>query len=144
MPITVRVFMDVIKYIKEEYNWEQGENFIRVEGVVDIYKRNKKKKKTAIFILPEKKYYYSTNDEDFCDIVLNHVEFYLENKHLIKSFPKIQDPGFEMTFGMHKGKNIKEVPADYLLWLYDNDKCFGKVKDYIEKNESTLRNGKRK
>lgn len=135
--------MDVVKYIKENYNWEQGENYIRVEGIVDIYKRGKKKKKTAIFVLPEKKYYYSANEEEFCDIVLNHIEYYLENKNMVKSVPKIEYHGFEMTFGIHKGKNIKDVPADYLLWLYDNDKCFGKVKEYINKNESTLRNDKR-
>lgn len=138
------VFMDVIKYIKENYHWEQGENFIRVEGVVDIYKRSKKKKKISVFVLPEKKYYYAINDEELSDIVFNHVDHYIENKHLTKSIPKIEHPGFEMTFGIHKGKNIKDVPVDYLLWLYDNGKCFGKVKNYIEQNESTLRNGKRK
>lgn len=25
-----------------------------------------------------------------------------------------------MPFGKHKGKHLKDVPDDYLLWLYDN------------------------
>jgi len=31
------------------------------------------------------------------------------------------------------------VPASYLLWLYDNNKCDGQVKDYILDNLSFLR-----
>ncbi len=27
---------------------------------------------------------------------------------------------YTMTFGKHKGKDIEQVPADYLLWLWDN------------------------
>lgn len=26
-----------------------------------------------------------------------------------------------MPFGAHKGKKMQDVPAQYLLWLYDND-----------------------
>lgn len=32
-----------------------------------------------------------------------------------------------MPFGKHKGEKLANVPADYLLWLYDNYKCFGEI-----------------
>lgn len=25
-----------------------------------------------------------------------------------------------MPFGKHKGKKMKDVPADYLIWIYEN------------------------
>lgn len=37
-----------------------------------------------------------------------------------------------MPYGTHKGKRMEDVPAKYLLWLYDNDKCSKDVKAYIE------------
>lgn len=39
-----------------------------------------------------------------------------------------------MPFGIHKGKEMANVPASYLLWLYENNKCGGDVKAYIEDN----------
>lgn len=45
----------------------------------------------------------------------------------------------KMPFGMHKGKAMIEVPASYLLWIYDNGKCFGEVKAYIEDNLDVLK-----
>jgi len=44
-----------------------------------------------------------------------------------------------MPFGVHKGKQLADVPASYLIWLYDNDKCFGELKSYIEENLKVLR-----
>jgi len=44
-----------------------------------------------------------------------------------------------MPWGKYKGYNMANVPASYLLWLYDNNKCDGQVKDYILDNLSFLR-----
>ncbi len=44
-----------------------------------------------------------------------------------------------MLFGKYKGIKMANVPADYLLWLYDNNKCNKDVKDYIEDNLDVLR-----
>jgi uncharacterized protein (DUF3820 family) len=43
-----------------------------------------------------------------------------------------------MPFGKHKGTPMANVPAGYLLWLYDIVKP-GDVKDYIRANEQALR-----
>ena len=37
-----------------------------------------------------------------------------------------------MPYGIHKGKHMIDVPPEYLIWLYENDKCSGQVKEYIE------------
>lgn len=42
-----------------------------------------------------------------------------------------------MPFGMHKGTEMGEVPAKYLLWLHDNAslgvrKAFPRVFEYIK------------
>lgn len=47
-----------------------------------------------------------------------------------------------MPFGKYKGVKLANVPASYLLWLYDNNKCFGELKKYIEENIDILRQGK--
>ena len=44
-----------------------------------------------------------------------------------------------MPWGKHQGKEMANVPADYLLWLYDNNKCSGDVKAYIEDNIDVLK-----
>jgi len=36
-----------------------------------------------------------------------------------------------MPNGIHKGKKMADVPADYLLWLLDNNKCSNDVREYI-------------
>ncbi len=43
-----------------------------------------------------------------------------------------------MPWGIHKGKKMANVPAEYLIWLIDNNKCGGDVKKYIEDNKSTM------
>lgn len=37
-----------------------------------------------------------------------------------------------MPYGKYEGKKMEDVPDDYLLWLYDNDKATCDVKNYIE------------
>ena len=43
-----------------------------------------------------------------------------------------------MPFGEHEGKKLANVPAHYLIWLFDNDRA-GRVKRYIENNLDALR-----
>jgi uncharacterized protein (DUF3820 family) len=45
-----------------------------------------------------------------------------------------------MPWGEHKNKKMCNVPASYLLWLYDNNKCGqGDVKEYIKDNLEVLK-----
>lgn len=44
-----------------------------------------------------------------------------------------------MPFGKYKGEKMADVPADYLLWLYENNKCGGEVKAYIEDNLQVIK-----
>ncbi len=43
-----------------------------------------------------------------------------------------------MPYGIHSDKKMKDVPAKYLLWLSDNDKCSRSVRAYITDNEDTI------
>ncbi len=44
-----------------------------------------------------------------------------------------------MPFGIHKGKRMANVPAPYLIWLFDNDKCHGELWLYILDNKDDLK-----
>jgi len=44
-----------------------------------------------------------------------------------------------MPFGKHKGEAMANVPASYLIFLYDNNLPDGNVKAYIEENMDALR-----
>jgi len=44
-----------------------------------------------------------------------------------------------MPWGMHKGKKMEEVPDDYFLYLWENDKCSGQVKLYIKNNLDAIK-----
>ena len=43
-----------------------------------------------------------------------------------------------MPYGKHRGLKMEDVPADYLLWLYKNDKTNEEVREYIEENLDVL------
>ena len=46
-----------------------------------------------------------------------------------------------MTFGKHKGKKLKDVPAEYLLWWYyleDSDKQNEELWYYIDDNFESI------
>lgn len=43
-----------------------------------------------------------------------------------------------MPFGQHKGQKLANVPAGYLLYIYDNFKLHENLKVYIEKNKDAL------
>lgn len=42
-----------------------------------------------------------------------------------------------MPFGPHQGKHLKDVPAYYLLWLYNNNRS-GRLTEYIKENLDVL------
>ena len=44
-----------------------------------------------------------------------------------------------MPFGLHKDKKMINVPAHYLLWLYETNKCSGELKEYIIDNLDVLK-----
>lgn len=44
-----------------------------------------------------------------------------------------------MPFGRHKGEKLANVPAAYLLWLYDTGKLYGELKQYVIDNIPVLR-----
>jgi len=44
-----------------------------------------------------------------------------------------------MPWGKYKGTSLVNVPASYLVWLFENDKCYGELKDYIEDNWDVLK-----
>lgn len=44
-----------------------------------------------------------------------------------------------MPYGKYKGKKMANVPARYLMWLYDNNKCSDAVLKYIIKNMQEIK-----
>jgi uncharacterized protein (DUF3820 family) len=43
-----------------------------------------------------------------------------------------------MPFGKYKGELMANVPPEYLIYMYDNNKCYGDVKKYIADNLEVL------
>lgn len=43
-----------------------------------------------------------------------------------------------MPYGKYRGVKMANVPADYLLWLYDNNKCTEPIARYVEDNMDSL------
>ena len=45
-----------------------------------------------------------------------------------------------MPFGKHKGKRLGDIPADYLIWLYDQEwfQKFEDIFEYVAKNYQHL------
>lgn len=44
-----------------------------------------------------------------------------------------------MTFGKYKGVKIANVPASYLIYIYENGRLYGDLKEYIEDNLEVLK-----
>ena len=147
--------------LKENYEYEQFQNHIRFNGVLDIY-RGKKTGKISIFNLVEKDWYWPIDAAEMMDYAVNHLEEYAANpvpmkkkktmtmsqfkqsKYFVplneyrKSTKKMDDKSI-MPFGKYKGEKMGNVPADYLIWLFENNKCFGDILGYIRANETNLR-----
>lgn len=45
----------------------------------------------------------------------------------------------KMPYGQYQGQAMANIPASYLIWLYDNKRCSGNVKQYIQENIEVLR-----
>ena len=45
---------------------------------------------------------------------------------------------FIFTFGKHRGKELDDVPAAYLLWFADQENCPDEVKLYVKKYRRDL------
>lgn len=45
-----------------------------------------------------------------------------------------------MSFGKYKNQKLANVPASYLLWLKEQGKVWGIIKEYIEENLEVLKN----
>ena len=44
----------------------------------------------------------------------------------------------DMPYGKHKGKKMKDVPDDYLLYIYENQQCSEAVRLYISENMDAI------
>ncbi len=44
-----------------------------------------------------------------------------------------------MPFGKYKGEKMCNVPPKYLIWLHENTKIYGQVKQYIVENMEVLK-----
>lgn len=47
-----------------------------------------------------------------------------------------------MPWGKYKGDKLIDIPASYLLWIYENNKCSGDLKAYIKDNLDAIKQGK--
>ncbi len=45
----------------------------------------------------------------------------------------------KMPFGKYKDEKMINVPASYLMWLYDTGKCNSDVKEYIKDNLDVIK-----
>ena len=43
-----------------------------------------------------------------------------------------------MPYGKYKGRPMEDVPADYLIWLVDNQRASPEVMGYVEENREVL------
>lgn len=43
-----------------------------------------------------------------------------------------------MRFGKYKGEKLANVPAEYLMWLYNGNISRGELRDYIRANQHVL------
>lgn len=41
--------------------------------------------------------------------------------------------------GKYAGEKLGNIPPSHLIWLYENNRCFGALKVYIEENLETLK-----
>ena len=44
-----------------------------------------------------------------------------------------------MPFGKYKGTKMANVPASYLIWIFENNKCSIEVIKYVRENLDVLK-----
>jgi uncharacterized protein (DUF3820 family) len=50
-----------------------------------------------------------------------------------------KDAEVKMPFGKYKNDDIEDVPASYLMWLYEKEIAKGSILQYIEENMHGLK-----
>lgn len=45
----------------------------------------------------------------------------------------------KMPFGKYKGEKMANVPASYLIWIFENNKCSPEVAKYIAENLDVIK-----
>jgi len=48
------------------------------------------------------------------------------------------DDNYLMPYGAHKGKKMANIPDDYLIHMYDQDKLWPNLRDYVKRNWDVL------
>lgn len=44
-----------------------------------------------------------------------------------------------MPIGKYKGEKLANVPASYLIWLYENSNIYGELRQYIADNLEVIK-----
>ena len=52
---------------------------------------------------------------------------------------KLYDHETTMKYGKYQGSLLSDLPPQYLLWLHENNKAHGAVRQYIVDNISEIR-----
>jgi uncharacterized protein (DUF3820 family) len=52
---------------------------------------------------------------------------------------KLLDDESPMPYGKYKGEKMANVPANYLLWMFYNQKCNYLVSTYVQENLDVLK-----
>lgn len=149
-----------LEQLKKEYAWKAMNHAFRFCEIVDI-----SKKKKAVFVIPEKTWYYPQSGEELADIVVNFIEHHkkaaiefqsievrhaAQHKKALKPYVRdhtlsIRGNGegmrdeYRISFGLHAGKRISEVPAEYLLWCYNNLEHAKEIQKYVSRNLDNLK-----
>lgn len=139
--------MIILEYLTDHYEYSEGQNFFRFEKVVDIFPASKKKLEegliASIHVIPERRWFWVSDEKELADIAIKYIDFWKG-----KPFPKVNGKikrGMDITdktpmpFGKHKGIAMANVPADYLIWIFENNKCSPQIANYIRNNLDILR-----
>jgi uncharacterized protein (DUF3820 family) len=70
---------------------------------------------------------------------LNYKKRYLFFVKLNFNPTRVMDDNSRMPYGKYQNTKMANVPPDYLIWLYENNKCAGDVRKYIHENLSILK-----
>jgi hypothetical protein len=146
---------EVVDNLKSRYKSEQLQGCVRFEGVVDVYYMRKKSAYknggiAAIFSVAEEKWYYPKTAKELEDIAVNQLEHWKDvGRQEIKK-QKVMNrhdgyTGFKYTdqtkipFGKHEGEKLANIPAEYLIWLFENNRTNPPLTVYVRENLDNLR-----
>jgi uncharacterized protein (DUF3820 family) len=52
---------------------------------------------------------------------------------------KVVTGAMKMMFGRYKGQKVSDIPAEYLIQLYESGKTYGDLYEYLEARIDSLR-----